>query len=160
MWIISVVQEVNMTSAGQTKCGEKTCWWWHSATRDQCYCSGTESTGVDIQRGVCRLFTKTSKEEQQSTFGTALPQLSILDEPSKHLRLHEDAQETTDAFRRHRLAEGLSLENTLSALVLSDEQGVMADGLQEEADEGLWHKAVQGVILCRHKWEAIIHYTH
>lgn len=96
-----------------------------------------ERRGGHPERKVCRLFTKTIKEDRQSTFGAALPQLSILDEPCKHLRLHEDAQETTDAFRRHRLAEGLSLENTLSALVLSDEQGVMADGLQEEADEGL-----------------------
>lgn len=96
-----------------------------------------------------RLFNKTFKEERghswkqltlreaQSTFSPGLPQLPILNEPGKHLRLHEDAQETSDAFRRHRLAEGLSLENALSTLILSDEQGVMADGLQEEADEGL-----------------------
>lgn len=86
-----------------------------------------------------------------STFGSSLPQLPILNEPGEHLRLHEDAKEAADAFRRHRLAEGLSLKNTLSTLVLSDEQGVVADGLQEEADEGLRHQAVQGVILCGHK---------
>lgn len=80
--------------------------------------------------------------EGQSTFSPGLPQLSILNEPCKHLRLHEDAQETTDALWRHCLAEGLPLENTLSTLILSDEQGVMADGLQKEADEGFWHQAV------------------
>ncbi len=73
----------------------------------------------------------------KSTFSSGLSQLPILNEPCKHLRLHEDAQETSDAFRCHRLAEGLSLENTLSTLILSDEQGVMADGLQKEADESL-----------------------
>lgn len=75
--------------------------------------------------------------QDRSTFGTGLPQLPILNEPCKHLRLHEDAQETTDAFRRHGLAEGLPLKNALSAIILSDEQRVMADGLQEKADEGL-----------------------
>lgn len=75
--------------------------------------------------------------EGQSTFSPGLPQLPILNEPCKHLRLHEDAQEATDTFGRHGLAEGLSLENALSALVLSDKQGVMADGLEEEADESL-----------------------
>lgn len=80
---------------------------------------------------------ETTDTQGQSTFGPGLPQLPILDEPCKHLRLHEDAQETTDAFRRHRLAEGLPLENTLSTVILCDEQGVMADGLQEEANEGL-----------------------
>lgn len=111
------------------------------------YCS--QYRGGSPQRKVCRLSINIFKEERghswkqrtlrkgQSTFSPGLPQLSILDEPCEHLRFHEDAQETTDAFRRHRLAEGLSLENALSALVLSDKQGVMADGLQEEADEGL-----------------------
>lgn len=58
--------------------------------------------------------------KEQSTFSSGLPQLPILNEPCKHLRLHEDAQETTDAFRRHSLAEGLSLENALSTLILMD----------------------------------------
>lgn len=87
----------------------------------------------------------------ESTFSSCLPQLSILNKPCKHLRLHEDPQETANTFRRHWLAKGLPLENALSTLVLSDKQGVMADSFQEEADEGLWHQAVQRVILCRHR---------
>lgn len=85
------------------------------------------------------------------TFGPSLPQLTILNEPCKHLRLHEDAQEAPDALGRHRLAEGLSLEDAFAALVLSDEQRVMADGLQEEADKSLRHQTVQRVVLWRHK---------
>lgn len=96
---------------------------------------------------------------KDSTFGTGLPQLPILNEPRKHLRLHEDAQETTDAFRRHRLAEGLPLKNALPAIILGDEQRVMADGLQEKADEGLRHQAVQRVILCGRKGEALCSIT-
>lgn len=76
-------------------------------------------------------------QKTRPTFSPGFPQLPILNEPGKHLRLHEDAQETTDALRCHCLAEGLSLKASLSALVLSDEQGVMAHSLQEEADESL-----------------------
>lgn len=75
--------------------------------------------------------------EQQSTFSPRLPQLPILDEPCEHLRLHEDTQETANTFRSHRFAESLPLEEALSALVLSDKQGVVADGLEEEANKGL-----------------------
>lgn len=88
---------------------------------------------------------------RKATFGPSLSQLPILNKPCKHLGLHEDAEETAYAFGRHRLPEGLSLEDPLPALVLSDEEGVMSNGLQEEADEGLRHQAVQGVILYRHK---------
>lgn len=87
----------------------------------------------------------------KATFGPSLPQLPILDKPCKHLGLHEDAKETAYAFGRHRLPEGFSLEDALPALFFSDEEGVMSDGLQEEADEGLRHQAVQGVVLYRHK---------
>lgn len=80
-----------------------------------------------------------------STFGPALPQLSVLDEASEHLGLHEDAQEAADALGGHRLAEGLALEDAFAPLALGHEQGVMADGLQEEADERLRNQAVQGV---------------
>lgn len=86
--------------------------------------------------------------EQQSTFSPGFPQLSILNEACKHLRFHEDAKETADAFRCHRLAEGLPLENSLPALILSDKQGIMSNGFQEKANEGLRHQAVQGVVLC------------
>lgn len=86
-------------------------------------------------------------QKPRSTFSPRFPQLPILNEASKHLRLHEDAQETTDALGGHGLAKRLSLEDPLSTLVLRDEQGVMSHRLQEEADEGLWHQAVQGVIL-------------
>lgn len=70
-------------------------------------------------------------------FSPCFPQLPVLNEPCKHLRLHENAQETTNALGRHRLAKSLSLENALAALVLRDEEGVMSHCLQEEADEGL-----------------------
>lgn len=73
----------------------------------------------------------------QTTFCPGLSQQSIVNEPCKHLRLHKDSEETSDAFRCHGLPEGLSLENPLSVLILSDKQGVMPNGLQEEADEGL-----------------------
>lgn len=91
----------------------------------------------------------------KATFGPSLPQLPILNEPCKHLGLHEDAQETADAFGRHRLPEGLPLEDPLPALILCDEEGVMADGLQEEADKGLRHQAVQGIILCTHEGDVL-----
>lgn len=89
--------------------------------------------------------------EEGSTFGTALPQLAILNEAGEHLRLHEDAQEAADALGRHRLAESLPLKSALPALVLCNEQGVVTHRLQEEADEGLGHQAVQGVVLCGHR---------
>lgn len=89
-----------------------------------------------------KTFNKKTKWEGQCTFSPSLPQLAILNEPCKHLRLHKDAQEATDALRRHRLAEGLSLENAFAALVLGDKQGVMSDGLQEEANESLRHQTV------------------
>ena len=82
------------------------------------------------------------------TFGPALPELTVLDEASKHLGLHEDPQEAPDALGGHRLAEGLALEDALPSLVLSEEQGVVSDGLQEEPDESFRHQAVQGVALC------------
>lgn len=88
---------------------------------------------------------------RKATFGPRLPQLPILNKPCKHLGLHKDAEETAYAFGRHRLPEGLSLEDPLPALILSDEEGVVSNGLQEEADEGLRHQAVQGVILYKHK---------
>lgn len=108
-------------------------------TRDQCYCSSPRS------------FYTLLWNLRKATFGPSLSQLPILNETCKHLGLHEDAEETANAFGRHRFPEGLSLEDALPALFFSDEEGVMSDGLQEEADEGLGHQAVQGVILYRHK---------
>lgn len=137
---------------GAHRYGKTCCQWSPLSTRDQCYCSASthswrwrELEGRKTGRGWIR---------EGSTFGTGLPQLPVLNEPGEHLRLHEDAEEAADAFRRHRLAESLPLKNALPALVLSDEQGVVAHGLQEEADEGLGHQAVQGVVLCGHrrKW--------
>lgn len=81
------------------------------------------------------------------TFSSGLPQLSVLDESSEHLRLHEDSQEAADAFGGHGLAEGFTLEHALASLALSQEERVVSDGLQEEADEGLGHYAVQCVTL-------------
>lgn len=73
------------------------------------------------------------------TFCPALPQLTVLDEAGKHLGLHEDPQETADALWGHRLAESLTLEDALTPFTLGHEQRVMANSLQEEADEGLRH---------------------
>lgn len=130
-----------------------------SATRDQCYCSSlscyTLYTCILCYWNVYKHGHKWPSENAASTFSPVLPQLPILNETSKHLRLHEDTQETTDAFRRHGFTEGLSLKNALSALILSDKQGVMSDGLQKEADESLWHQAVQGVVLCQDKGKGI-----
>lgn len=78
-----------------------------------------------------------------------------MDEPRKHLGLHEDPQEATDALGGHRLAEGLALETAFSSLALAEEQGVVADGFQEETDEGLRHQAVQGVTLYRNRQNRI-----
>lgn len=71
------------------------------------------------------------------TFGPTLPHLLILDESSKHLRLHKDTQESADALRSHRLAEGFALEDALPSFTLGKKQGIVANGLQEKADEGL-----------------------
>lgn len=71
------------------------------------------------------------------TFSPILPHLLILDESSKHLRLHEDTQESADALRSHRLAEGFALEEALPSFTLGKKQGIVANGLQEKADEGL-----------------------
>lgn len=81
------------------------------------------------------------------TFRSALPQLSVLDESSKHLRLHEDSQEAADAFGGYGLAEGFTLEHALASLALSQEERIVSNGLQEKADEGLGHHAVQRVTL-------------
>lgn len=71
------------------------------------------------------------------TFGSTLPHLLILDESSKHLRLHEDPQESADALRSHRLAEGFALEDALPSFALGKKQRIVANSLQEKADEGL-----------------------
>lgn len=134
---------------GAHRFGKTCCQCSPLSTRDQCYCSAsTHSWRWRELEG-----RKTGREwiREGSTFGTGLPQLPVLNEPGEHLRLHEDAEEAADAFRRHRLAESLPLKNAFPALVLSDEQGIVAHGLQEEADEGLGHQAVQGVVLCGHR---------
>ncbi len=83
------------------------------------------------------------------TFGPTLPHLPILDESSKHLGLHEDPQESPDALRSHRLAEGFALEDALPSFAMGKKQRIVANGLQEKADEDLWHHTVQrGGALC------------
>lgn len=81
------------------------------------------------------------------TFGPALPQLPVLDKPSKHLGLHKHTQEATDALGSHRLAEGISLEDAVTPLILGQEQRVVASGLQEKADKGLRYHTAEGVTL-------------
>ncbi len=71
------------------------------------------------------------------TFGSTLPHLPILDESSKHLGLHEDPQESPDALRSHRLAEGFALEDALPSFAMGKKQRIVANGLQEKADEDL-----------------------
>lgn len=44
------------------------------------------------------------------TFQALPPKLSFLHEPRKHLRLHEDLQESPQALGGHGLTEGLALE--------------------------------------------------
>lgn len=105
----------------------KACWWCLSPL------------GISVTAAAPCSFCTLVWNLRLATFGTSLPQLPILNKPCKHLGLHEDAEETTYALGRHRLPEGLSLEDPL---VLSDEEGVMSDGLQEKADEGLRHQAV------------------
>lgn len=78
-----------------------------------------------------------------STFGSALAELAVLDEAGEHLGLHEDAQEAAYTLGGHRLTEGLALEDALATLALRHEKRVVADRLQEEADERLRHQAVQ-----------------
>lgn len=116
--------------------------WWPLSTAGHSRQSGREVEGRNTGREWI---------PEGSTFSSGLPQLSVLNEPGEHLRLHEDAEEAADAFWRHRFAESLPLKNALAALILGDEEGVVTHGLQEEADERLRHQAVQGVILCGHK---------
>lgn len=78
------------------------------------------------------------------TFDILPAQLSLLDEASKHLGLHENLQEPTEALGRDSFAEGLSLQGPLLALACRQEQGVVAHNLHEEADEGFRHHLVQG----------------
>lgn len=74
-------------------------------------------------------------------------QLSLLDEPAKHLRLHEDFQEAAYSLGRDGLAETLSLEEAghrwgggggITVLPLNiDKELVVAHQLHKEADESL-----------------------
>lgn len=76
---------------------------------------------------------------------TALPQLPVLDEASKHLRLHKNLKKTPDALGSHRLAEGLALKGPLPLLTLRQKEGVVPDGLHEEPDEHLRHQPIEGI---------------
>ena len=133
-----VTGQATVTTA-TNNCAARACWW------------GLSPLGISVTAAAPCSFYTLVWNLRKATFGPSLSQLPVLNKPCKHLGLHEDAEETADAFGRHGLPEGLSLEDPLPALFFSDEEGVMSHGLQKEADEGLRHQAVQGVILYRHK---------
>lgn len=77
------------------------------------------------------------------TSNPLLPQLPLLNEAPKHLRLHEDLQEASKAFGGDRLAESLALQGPLFSLSGGQEEGVVAHDLHKETDKGLGHHLIQ-----------------
>lgn len=84
---------------------------------------------------------------QPITFQSLPVELSLLDEPAKHLGLHENLQETAHSLRRDGFTKTLTLEGTgdgrggrggVAIFTFSgDEELIMAHQLHEEANKGL-----------------------
>lgn len=80
-------------------------------------------------------------------------ELSLLDEPAKHLGLHEDLQEATHSLRRDCFTKTLALEGagdwgggrggvTVFPFT-NDEEGIVAYQLHEETNKGLGHNSAK-----------------
>lgn len=73
--------------------------------------------------------------------------LSLLDEPAKHLRLHEDLQEATHSLGQDRLTETFTLEGAghggggrrgvVILAIAEEEERIVAHYLHEETHKGL-----------------------
>lgn len=85
------------------------------------------------------------------TLCPTLSQLPVLDEASKHLRLHKNFKKTADAFGGHRLAESLPLKGPLPLLALGQEEGVMPNSLHKEPDKHLRHQPIEGITFWKRK---------
>lgn len=80
-------------------------------------------------------------------------QLSLLDEPAKHLGLHEDLQEAAHGLGRDGFAKTLPLEEAgdrgggrggVAVFPFPvDEELIVADQLHEEADKGFGHDGAE-----------------
>lgn len=105
---------------------------------------------------------KTLKKSVQ-TFQALPPDLSLLHKPRKHLRLHEDLQESPQALGGHGLTESLALEGRRSwrggrrgggffiTVAATHKERVMTHNLHEEAHECLRHHAAQRTGLYQEK---------
>lgn len=79
--------------------------------------------------------------------------LSLLDEQSKHLCLHEDLQELPQTPRRDRLTEGLALEGRGDGggglnLPVGDKDRIVADEFYKETHKGLGHNGAEVARVC------------
>ena len=80
-------------------------------------------------------------------------ELSLLDEPSKHLSLHEDLQEAADGLGRDRFTKTLMLKGAgdrgggggrVAVFPFpGDEEWIVAYQLDEEANKGLGHNGAK-----------------
>ncbi len=90
---------------------------------------------------------------QPLTFQSLPVELSLLDEPAKHLGLHENLQEAAHSLRRDRFTETLSSEGAgdrgggrRGVAIFSfsgDEELIVAHQLYEETDKGLGHNCAE-----------------
>lgn len=79
--------------------------------------------------------------------------LSLLDEPAKHLSLHEDLQEATHSLRQDCFAKTFTLEGAgdrgggrgrIAILSFADdEEWIVAHQLHEKTDKGLRHNSAK-----------------
>lgn len=77
------------------------------------------------------------------TSSSSFAQLLVLNEASKHLRLHEELQEVPDSPGRVGLAEGVALQLLGSVGRLHHVEGVVADQLHEESHKALRQQRAQ-----------------
>lgn len=88
-------------------------------------------------------FPHSTAQSEPLTSDPLLPQLPLLNEAPKHLRLHEDLQEAPEALGGDGFAESLTLQSPLLSLRGGQEKGIVAHDLHKETDKGLGHHLVQ-----------------
>lgn len=74
---------------------------------------------------------------------SSLAQLFVLNETSKHLRVHKELQKLPDSTRRVRFAKGFPLKLLGSIGGLNHVERIVAYQLNEEPNEPLGHQGAQ-----------------